>query len=391
MVYISLKKFKKCVKFFNLFMLITVVLLFSFNNSYSASVIKIVNNSTKQEWVLPNDVPVLGSQNEYLLVDNNINRLFGTSGPEPEFLAEHIENGITGNDFSKTGWTNFYTNKAKYTEADKYSGKKSILFNFNGTQTGCAIMYDYGKRIKEAYISAWIKLDKRDDQTRFQWKNWRLKSTSDYNVTASGSAAIIGDTWWGATPGVWGNSDVQVYSNGVGLQDQKRSLVPDAFLFNKWQRIEAYYKKTNYFKSKTLGMFEWRRVGRESGEVIVSNNNALTHDDSLADSIDSWWRYLMIGHYYGNLSGGSFVDMRIYYDDIYISQSRARIEIGNASTWDSCTYREIQKVVNWPRALNERTITIKVNKGGSFTTGSAYLYYVDHNGIPTNLGKIILE
>ena len=98
----------------------------------------------------------------------------------------------------------------------------------------------------------------------------------------------------------------------------------------------------------------------------------------------------MVGHYYGNLYGGTYRDMNIYYDDIYISQSRARIEIGNQSSWNECTHREIQKVVSWPRSINEYSITINVNKG-SLPSGYSYLYYIDFNGIPSLMGKIYLN
>jgi len=88
-----------------------------------------------------------------------------------------------------------------------------------------------------------------------------------------------------------------------------------------------------------------------------------------------------VGHYYGNLkdaNGDSYTGIRdaeIYYDDIYISQSQARIEIGNNETWENCTHREIQI----PTAWTTDEITITVNQG-SFSNEGAYIFVIDENG-----------
>jgi len=64
------------------------------------------------------------------------------------------------------------------------------------------------------------------------------------------------------------------------------------------------------------------------------------------------------------------------YDDIYIDNTQARVEIGNNSVWANCTHREIQVPIAW----SNNSIQFTVNKG-SFNSGeSAYVFVVDENG-----------
>lgn len=74
-------------------------------------------------------------------------------------------------------------------------------------------------------------------------------------------------------------------------------------------------------------------------------------------------------------------NVTIYYDDIYIDNTWARVEIGDAGTYDGCTHREIQIPTSW----NSSSITSTLNQG-SLPDGTAYLYVVDENGIMNETG-----
>jgi len=65
-----------------------------------------------------------------------------------------------------------------------------------------------------------------------------------------------------------------------------------------------------------------------------------------------------------------------YWDDIYVDNSWARIEAGNAATYDACSHREIQIPSAW--STNSITMTVKQ---GSFAAGEqVYLFVVDEAG-----------
>ena len=66
----------------------------------------------------------------------------------------------------------------------------------------------------------------------------------------------------------------------------------------------------------------------------------------------------------------------IYYDDIYIANTRARVELGDNSIFGNCTKREIQVVQNW--STGEIIIEPKYSE---FPEGSqAYLFVVHEDG-----------
>lgn len=299
---------------------------------------------------------------------------------EIECLIDNIESGAPGSAFAKESWNNYYNNKAVYSTNDKHSGSKSILFDFYNDVYARSLVYDFGeKEVKEAYFTAWVKLVKKDNAPTFQWKNWKIKDTPNYGF----QTCIYGENWYYSSSPGWGNTSVMVMRNTITDQSSKRTIVKDGFLLGEWQRLEAYYKKSDIGVNN--GVFEWRRVGRYGGEVIASNYSIVTHDETNKNQI---WRYLFIGHYYGNLmnSDGSpysgIRDMDIYYDDIYISRSRARVEIGDKKIFSECTHREVQIIEKWPPVINESKIMITINKG-SFVNGPVYLFVIDSKGNPS--------
>jgi hypothetical protein len=80
--------------------------------------------------------------------------------------------------------------------------------------------------------------------------------------------------------------------------------------------------------------------------------------------------------------------LRHYISELYVDHSFARVEIGDAPTWNACTHREIQI----PTAWNNNSITVTGNVG-TFTSGTqVYLFVVDENrqpsvGFPVVIGE----
>ncbi len=70
------------------------------------------------------------------------------------------------------------------------------------------------------------------------------------------------------------------------------------------------------------------------------------------------------------------------YDDIFMNNTQARVEIGNASTWAACTMREIQIPTSWSAS----SIAVTVNQGSFASDATAYLYVVDSTGAVNSSG-----
>jgi hypothetical protein len=83
---------------------------------------------------------------------------------------------------------------------------------------------------------------------------------------------------------------------------------------------------------------------------------------------------LRIGHMFQQYGQLSYV--RSFFDDVYAATSRARVELGDAATFDACTRREIQVADSWQSTYIEvplRTV--------NFTPGQqVYLYVIDEGG-----------
>jgi hypothetical protein len=74
------------------------------------------------------------------------------------------------------------------------------------------------------------------------------------------------------------------------------------------------------------------------------------------------------------------------WDDIYIDNSWARVEIGDQPVYDNCTRREMQIPSQW----SNDSITLNVNQGAFKPGTEAYLFAVDANGVPSSGKKIII-
>jgi len=92
------------------------------------------------------------------------------------------------------------------------------------------------------------------------------------------------------------------------------------------------------------------------------------------------WHQIRIGYWNGKAAEGSCVAQpaaRGWIDDIYIDNTRSRVEIGNNADYTLCTHREIQIPSAW--SANGTSITVTLNTG-SFANGTAYLFVVDSDG-----------
>ncbi len=292
---------------------------------------------------------------------------FGSNDLNFEWTKANIDAGTPGADFAKTDWSNTYVSGASqnitYSNVEAHTGQ-SLLCDFIDDQVGMGAYYDFGAGgVTEAYITGWVYLDKNDAATRFQWKNARIKVNQVYGATT----AILGDLWYGASG--WDNNNVCSVVNSVWQDCYPQEN--DAWLLGTWQRFEYWYQRGTI--NVEDGEYEWRRIGRSGSEVIISKNNILTHNTG--DNTN--WRYILLGHYYGNLTPAETNrDMNIYYDDLYLSQTRSRVEIGNNEVFTSSGHKEIQI----PTAWSGTEITIELNAGSYTVDDNVYVFVVDAAG-----------
>jgi len=105
------------------------------------------------------------------------------------------------------------------------------------------------------------------------------------------------------------------------------------------------------------------------GKLILDKRTFLTRNASHTSFKRP--KYVGFMNSVGTGSGALF-----YMTDPYIDNTWARVEIGNASTYNACTHREIQPNTAWANG----SITVKVNQGSFSSGASAYLYVVHPDG-----------
>lgn len=142
-------------------------------------------------------------------------------------------------------------------------------------------------------------------------------------------------------------------------------LVPSA---NQWTRIEIYAEEST--NDVADGLVHFNQQTTTDGAFTEDNlNNIKTRSSG-----NSW--HSVIYENYLEVRNNGTVKYTHDYDDIYIANSRARVEIGNAPTWKACTHREIQIPAQW----SDNSITVTTNEGSFQECNRYYLYVVDKDG-----------
>ena len=135
---------------------------------------------------------------------------------------------------------------------------------------------------------------------------------------------------------------------------------------NQWNRIERYMKQGT--------------PGGGNGATWIRRN--LQHWSSISGTMiteQGPFTKFFIGHYFrtNNAAGAAWMDR--YWDELYVDNTLARVEIGNASSWDACTHREIQIPSTW----SQDTVTVTVRQGTFAPAANAFLFVVDSSGTPS--------
>jgi len=174
-----------------------------------------------------------------------------------------------------------------------------------------------------------------------------------------------------------GESSWSSYDN-VGFHDinnTKGWSIPDDLDFHRWE---------SHMFLNAPGDFD--------GYVKVYRDNELGIDSGLLDWQNAGntppatgWDDVRIGYYDRNIPK-AIVD----FTDVYIATTPARVELGNAPTWEACTHTELQAIpeTEW---LGSNITNVTLDKGGLSSITGSYLYVIKANGTPySTAGELLL-
>lgn len=315
---------------------------------------------------------------------------FGTNSLRQEFLGgtkvDSLANNARIDQQAWPNWTAMQPSTSTYphvTDERGWSNGKSIAFDTRGsTEYKQTLFYDTGSSgFTTLYTNAVIYLDHMDllSGSYLQWKMMRWYKVADVLDRAQGlSGAYLANRL--ASSSFFstfnsGGQDVYWLSAESG-----RTNLPGR---RGWYRYETWVRM-NSSPGTGNGVFRVRVTNPSTGQVVADNNVTNVMYNGSGDSGNL--RYLVVQNYFGNAADGGFSQAGngqgvAFWDDLYISQSEARVEVCDQATYSSCVNKEIQLPTAW---ANDR-ITVRLNKGNKSQVG-AYLYVVDSTGAVNSQG-----
>ena len=310
-----------------------------------------------------NDDPLVNRQE--FIVDGSA---FGTKVPAAPLLWDDFERGADRELVSYAGgWIVEGDNDAaflpQYRDERSHSGDLSI----------CDIKppESFGTYQRDIARQAGLDLNQSD---KFIWSVW------------------INHTWGGPDTDGSGSRQHKFMrlTDGPGQTDTKPELVLS------WNRNGFHLLATdengnwNFCDGQTLYMSHpdssvWHNmavVGQlSSGSSNCDGQLHPYYDFRLQADIDDWaWFSGTTDNidevWLGGYSSGNEAFQFFYFDDVYVDDTWARVEIGNAANYDDCTQREFQIPTGW----SETGISCVANRGSFLVGEPLYLFVVDEDG-----------
>lgn len=232
------------------------------------------------------------------------------------------------------------------------------------------------------YINLWIYFDvaQSNNDIEYQLKSFVVPSNVESNGKPISPVLLHTIRYYLNTANI--SSYVQNYS-GLSTQYLDRLLIINEDT-GVWHNIAL--------------QGEFGTEGNADGRYIMWHSQVNT--DNAIMVMDDYWpepEHLMIlqgesagnSFYFYNFIGNTDDDigdppwMKTYYDDVYIDNSWARVEIGDKQSYDECVIREIQVPKKWGRVqlANIDKISIELNQGALTSVVPVYLFVVNDQGV----------
>ena len=291
---------------------------------------------------------------------------FGTKATPSPYKFDDFENGTVGQDLN--GW-NFSTSDGINPEySDEYvrpaSNRSAVCIYENGQYLSSFGTYR-SEGLASVYMDFWVLFA---DEARLSrnHKLYRLYSGTTQGRPNQYLQLQCDD----ATPVARFTND---YVDGTYSEVHHHTDWHPTEALNNWVHLQFYLNQSDAGEANGI-LQAWFDCGDR-----VDRTDYKTRDTSYTDD----WHSLWFGNYMGNEADShcpAIDNAHVYFDDVYIDITRARVEIGDNADYESCTHREIQIPVSW----GSSEITVAANPG-SFANGSeAYVFVIDQDGRVSN-------
>ncbi|OEY67748.1 hypothetical protein BG841_15805 [Marinobacter sp. X15-166B] len=156
----------------------------------------------------------------------------------------------------------------------------------------------------------------------------------------------------------------------------RKDIDPQGFVkWGKWQgEVGTWNKFDAWFNSNTNKMV-----------IKVNGKTVIAVDDFKKSNVTKGLTVGQIG-FAANISG-RYDHMVFGFDDIYISESQARVELSNSSEWKEGIVSEIVS----PRSWNDNEISFEYKTDYLSDSQPIYLYVINENGQVNQKGFPLLS
>jgi len=303
---------------------------------------------------------------------------FGTKNPVAPLIWEDFELGSNNEDL--IGW-NLTGNHPQYSDTIVRNAQSRLSGRMNtvGESWNSGAYRRIGHK-RKIYSSMNFYIQRVTGVPSWNIKMFRMTAgVPGYNNGEPSMSITLNHPTYGGNVGNYVGGSQRPNQTGMGEWSEL-----------SWQRWEYYLKISDPIETPTGTMHFW-----SDGEKRIYWDEILTMASG-ASQVDGDYAYIdsfVLPFYAANSSSTSSGDgpneYNIYYDDIYVDNTLARVEICSEENWHGKRNCEIQI----PFAWSNSSITFTA-KQGNFAEGEfAYLYVVDEtgtvneNGFEVNFGE----
>ena len=293
---------------------------------------------------------------------------FGTKSPVAPILYDDFESGAAGEIVSGPRWSTGSStpgNEPRYSSAEVRAAagqSQSAFQSFVGAYNSSLTVSDLAG-LDELYFHGWYRATPSGAPTR-NTKLLLLVGTQDFGAPA----VRFFDMYYPDSPDAAGHNQFDPCS-GEYQGDPEDDAWHDASLHpNEWVRMEGFVHLGT--TGQRDGHVWLQRRGDDFVDRGPESPQALLRNDGCDyDRLHIW-------SYHADDEGSPTPGLELYWDEVYVDSTQARVELGNAATRSSSTHFEIQI----PSAWSDTYVDIRVNRGTLPPGQQAYVYVVDRDG-----------
>lgn len=288
---------------------------------------------------------------------------FGSKTTAAPVYNQNWDSMTTGS--TPTGWT-VESGTPTVETTKSYSGDNSVKF-VNTSDTFQQLSKDMGASDFFIFRGKIHLDDTLNTMTSGQWKGIRFSSSNPpYGINQEATTAIVlFDSWWDDTPQWYNNGSPYFYSEGT---NQFSLSAPSTFFpWSEWFDFTFIVKRSSEEDTADGEVFNII-----NGATLSSSTSVITHGESTSGT----WRYMLMG---GTIDGaGDNETINIYYDDFYVDDTMARVEVCVGSTWSARGKCDPQPATSWS--------TTSISATYSAPSDGDYIYVVDEAGLVNSSG-----